>query len=389
MGKLESRWIFAFVLAGCILGVVGPTMGHPPDLGDGRARAGTRAADRLGFRQWSDNLPGPMCGLYAACTAAELVGLRADPKDYLMSKYLGGCGGSSAQEVAMVVRDAHGRADILSGLSAFDLRLIRSPLIANVRSDVTSDKFDHWVVATPDAAGMTIFDGLKRPYTMKTAEFLAIWNGVGVCVARGGPSPVSAIWLGRVLVLLGIALVAVVAMRMRPARCSVAPAGLRSWFGQAAGLLAGSLALAVLGNSVFGDLANHSRGAALATASRGEVSYKPGTLKDARRASASDDVLLVDARFEPDYRLGTIANAVNIPVSASHWEIETFVEDLPRTTPVVVFCQSNTCSFDEKVASELTSLGFSDVTVCDEGWAEYQKAASRPQGRPSATGGSS
>lgn len=371
MNRRQSELIFLFVMLGHVvsMGRLAMAVGDRDD----QVRTKSRAADLLGSPGWGSNLPGPLCGIYAACTAVELIGLEADPRNYLMSKYLGGCGGSSPEEVALVVKDAHARADISSGLSAFDLRLIQCPLIANVRSSLNSNRFDHWVVAMPNATGVLIFDGRKKPYTIPTAEFLAMWSGVGICVTRDVPTPLLSIWLGRSSILLMVALLAVLAVRSRVSLALVGPSTL---FNQLLGFCFTSFVLAIPGNLIFGDLPHHAKGVAVATASGGKATYRSGTLDDARKASASDDMLLVDARLETDYRLGTIAGAVNIPVSASHSEIENYVEKLPRSTPVVVFCQSVSCGFDETVASEFTLLGFSDVTVCNEGWAEFQKSRS-------------
>jgi rhodanese-related sulfurtransferase len=374
MGRREREAILAAVVVCCIACVGRVSVATAGDAHDSPVRSKSRVADLLGSANWGSTLPGPLCGIYAACTAVELIGMEAKPRDFLMSKYVGNCGGSSPEEVARVVKDAGARADVLSNLSTFDLRLIECPLIANVRTSPNTNRFDHWVVAVPSATGMTIFDGLKKPYDIRTAEFLGIWSGIGICVTRYGPTPLVSIWLGRIPVFLTIVLVAVLVLRSQG---SMARAGQSGIFKQISGLCLASLVLAILGNVIFGDLPHHGKGVAVATAASGVANYRSGTLDDAKNASASDGMLLVDARLETDYRLGTIKGAVNIPVSASVWEIDKYVEKLHRSTPIVVFCQSSSCGFDETVAAELTSLGFRNVTVCNEGWAEFQELAAR------------
>jgi rhodanese-related sulfurtransferase len=374
MSRREREAILAAVVI-CFIACVGRvSVATAGDAGDDRMRSKSRVADRLGSAKWGNTLPGPLCGIYAACTAVELIGMEANPRNFVMSKYVGNCGGSSPEEVARVVKDAGARAVILADLSIFDLRLIECPLIANVRTSANGNRFDHWVVAVPNGTGMTIFDGLKKPYDIRAAEFLGIWSGIGICVTRFGPSPLVSIWLGRISVILTIVLVAVLLLRRR---ASMAPAGQFGILKRTSGLCLASLVLAIPGNAIFGDLLNHGKGVAVATAASGVAKYRSGTLDDARRASASHDMLLVDARLETDYRSGTIKGAVNIPITASVWEIDKYVEKLHRGTPIVVFCQSASCGFDETVAAELTSLGFSNVTVCNQGWAEFQKSAAR------------
>ncbi len=360
-----------FVILSCCMACLGrASAAMAGDDRDGRDETKPRVASLLGNPNWGKTFSGPLCGVYAACTAIKLIGMEADPRKFLTSKYVGNTKGSSPEEVSQVVKDAGARADILSGLSAFDLRLIDCPLIANVRTSPKTPRFDHWVVVIPTTTGMMIYDGVKKPYNVHTSEFLGIWNGIGICLTRDGPTPLLFIWVGRILVLVTIVLFLFFSLRGR---------GFLAWVGRSSnhqqvfGLFFASLILFVPGNLLFGDLLHHGKGVKVATASSEAANYRIGTLDDVKKASASSDMLLVDARREQDYRLGTIEGAVNIPVTASHWEIEDFVKELPRDTPIVVFCQSASCQFDETIASELTSLGFHNLRVCREGWAEFQK----------------
>jgi len=125
----------------------------------------------------------------------------------------------------------------------------------------------------------------------------------------------------------------------------------------------------------FGDLIHHREGVVVATAVSRSGNFRVGTLADAAQAAARGDMLLVDARRVEDYQLGTIDGAVNIPVTASPWAMSKYLQHLDRDTPVVVFCQSAACGYDETVGTQLVSLGFTNVTVCDEGWREYRESA--------------
>lgn len=334
----------------------------------GQAGSERRVVEQLPAADWGDNLSGPLCGVYAACNAVELIGLNADPRNFIAAQYVGKCGGSSPDELARVVNDSGASACILSRLSAFDLRLIDCPVIANVRMSPTSNRFNHWVVAVPSDAGVTIIDGLQKPYEVGTAEFLGIWSGVGICVSRHDSNPLLSIWLGRISLFLAALIVCVPILKMLRALELHA-----SMCKQLIGLCAASLMLAMVGNAAFGDLLNHRKGVAVATAAIQGGRYRIGTLDHATKASTSSDILLIDARREQDYKYGTIKGAVNIPVTASIWAIDKYLQKLDRRTPLVVFCQSAKCDYDETIGAQLVSLGFSDVTVCDEGWSEYNK----------------
>lgn len=337
-----------------------------------RQSSAGRVADQLPEPDWHGNLTGPMCGIYSSCTALELVGVPANPKDYVASPYIGSCGGSNAAELVRLVNDAGAGAHVLSRLSAFDLWMTRDPFVANVRISPTSDRFNHWVVAVWSDGGVVLYDGIESPHKVSVAEFLGNWSGVGIVVTKSQNDAVlPRIWLGRLcLVEIGV-LVGILCFQIsRNVVWKTSLQSLRVWR-PLLGMGVLSTIIAVGGNLVFGDLPHHNAGVKVATASSAVTSYRNGTLSDAEAASNDPHRLLVDARYEDDFNYGTIPGAVNIPVAASQWAIRDYLEHLDRRTPIVVFCQSQYCAFDENVASHLTNLGFNDVTVCSEGWSEF------------------
>ena len=336
------------------------------------ASAHKRVSDSLGEGVWGDNVSGPLCGVYAACTALKMVGVNADPHDFIATRYVGNCGGSTPEEIVRVIGDSRAEACILKQLSAVDLQLLNCPLIANVRSKPAGDRFNHWIVAIPSETGVKVFDGVQQPYEITIAEFLGIWSGIGISVSRSAVAPQASIWLGRLLLFLIVTLIFAGVLQARPRLSKRAN---RFGFVKQAGVLvAVSIAMAFVGNTIFGDLTNHWRGVATAAAPVHQ-NYRVGTLDDIRKASDSSKTLLVDARREEDFKLGSVESAVNIPITASTWEIKRYLKNLDRTTPIVIFCQSAYCAYDETVAAELASLGFIDLTVCSEGWVEYKKLA--------------
>lgn len=321
---------------------------------------------------WGADLSGPMCGIFAACTAVELVGLSASPGDYIASRYVAGCSGSSADELAEIVTQAGGRARIVAKLSAFDLRAICTPVICNVRNQPATSEFNHWVTVLPGKSGVIVYDGLQDSYEISTAEFLGCWNGIGVCVSKEDDNPLALMWLSRSTVCLtfGTALI-LSTRRFRGGSGSVRQLGT---------VLLTSAIFSVVGNTVFGDLRNHAAGVAVATAPTTSKAYRTGTLDDAIAASKNESALLVDARHQKDYDRGTIDGAVNIPVTASAWAVRQYVNNLDRDTQIVVFCQSAQCTYDESVGAQLVSMRFRNVIVCNEGWREYSlKAATAGQ----------
>ncbi|MDZ4658733.1 MAG: rhodanese-like domain-containing protein [Bythopirellula sp.] len=312
---------------------------------------------------------GSLCGVYAACTALKMIGFDAEPRDFFAARYVGKCGGSTPEEVARVITAAGGKAQIVSRLSSFDLGQVDCPVIANIRSTPTEKQFNHWVVAIKDKDGVIIFDGTNQESRLLTAEFLGVWSGLGILVSREGENPLLSVWLGR-LAVLQIALIGCGLVGSFPS-FRINLNRLRS-SNQVLLIVAAAALLAGLGNAVMADPENHLRGVVVATSAHAANGFRLGTLAEAEDASKDSSKLLIDARRERDFEAGSLLGAINIPVSASQWSIRDYLENVGRETPIVVFCQSSRCGYDEAVATNLVNLGFQNVTVCDEGWYEYQ-----------------
>ncbi len=371
----KSQWaalmILVVVLAGPAVGqTTRPTEKSVEDIRD---RLPTTKPE------WGTAGTGPLCGVVSACTAVSQLGIVCSPVDYVTKSYVGVSQGSTPEEVAAIVRDAGAEASILSGLSALDLRGLDAPLIANVRGTPASPQYDHWVVATFQDGEVSIYDGAGGPVRMPVADFLGVWSGLGIVVTKTGADLGSSLWLGRLLVLqFGIAFAVV----LRVVRKRVGDSLVRGLLT----VLVAAAATAAVGLPLMADLVNHSRGVRVAVAPFVADSFQEGTLETLRAATADPRCLLIDARFERDYELGSLPRAVNVPVNASLWQIREFLRGIDRDTPIVAFCQSSSCAFDETVGRQFTLLGFLDVTVTQEGYAEFRKASATAGQQPVADG---
>lgn len=315
--------------------------------------------------EWNPKGGGPMCGVLSACRAARLVGVACTPEDYVTKYYVGSAQGSTPDEVAAVVRDVGAEPRILSGMSILELRGLNGPIIANVRRSPATPQYDHWVVAIAHDGGVAVLDGAGQATRTTAAEFLGIWSGLGVCVT-GPETQVNgeSLWLGRLLLLqIGVAFAGI----------------MRSW-GPRVGnslrsgmvlIVSSSVAMMAVGLPLLAGPANFWRGSNVAMAPFLADRFHSGDLQTLRSASADPKCLLIDARLESDYRAGSLPRAINIPVHASIEQIREFLQHVDRGTPLVVFCQSSACSYDETIGRQLTLLGFRNVTVTVPGYLEF------------------
>ncbi len=364
---------FAVSLATAVCPSVAPANtavgAHPEVARDIQSRTTERDLNLDSDFAWQESVSGPLCGVFAACSAIQLLGANATPEEFVTSEYVGTCEGSSQREIIGIIEAAGYSACPLRNLSIYDLRVVGLPVVSFVRGSAVGDRYDHWVTVEATGNGVVVYDGAREPYEITTAEFLGIWSGVGVFANhKGESSPVLRIWLGRGplfvfatgLVFAGCKLLKASAIGADQ-RLSVAALALLS------------VVLSGFGNFFLGDLKNVEAGVHAATAPFYTV-VRRASLTDAVNASAEPGVMLVDARREIDHKLGSIAGSVNIPVSASPLEIQRFLRGVSKDVDIYVYCQSEHCAYDDAIAKQIASLGFKNVNVCDEGWAEYSKS---------------
>lgn len=336
----------------------------------------TGPAAETGVRQylpaswtWSPEAQGQMCGVYAVCRALAIAGTPVEPIEFWKVNFVGNSKGSTPDELIAALRAYGNQAELRSGMTYPELRSLAGPVIANVRSAPEEKQFNHWVCLQATEQGLMVYDGPEAGRIVNPAEFLATWSGLGLVVSRGWQDNVQ-ILLVR---LLGIASL----LTMTALILNYQHPGHRSRSTATTGLTRIGLAIAacvMFGGLMYGPGLNpgHWDGVAIAAAPYYHPDFRLGTLDDVMQASHDPTALVIDARLEIDYAAGTIGSAVNIPVHADYQEIKQFLQRVPRSAPIVVFCQSRTCGYDEAIGAKLARIGFQNVTVSDLGYVEYR-----------------
>jgi len=83
------------------------------------------------------------------------------------------------------------------------------------------------------------------------------------------------------------------------------------------------------------------------------------------------EVLLIDARRPEDFQAGHIPGARNIFAYEFQLHIPELIA-LPRTKPVVVYCDGGQCELSHYLAEQLRTLGFRRIYIYEGGWAEWR-----------------
>ena len=83
------------------------------------------------------------------------------------------------------------------------------------------------------------------------------------------------------------------------------------------------------------------------------------------------EVLLIDARRPEDFQAGHIPGARNIFAYEFQLHIPELIV-LPRTKPVVIYCDGGQCELSHYLAEQLRTLGFRRIYIYEGGWAEWR-----------------
>ena len=350
------RSLFSSICAGLIAGLAaGGIAGEPP------------VNSRLPAKwTWSEPSRGNTCGVYSVARALHIIGRPTDVREFWSSEYIGQMEGSTPDELKKAIASKGCYGTLLSRMSLVDISISSEPIIANVRRDADNAVYDHWVCVSRSESGLAVFDGANPGVDTTYGEFLARWNGIGIVVSESQFAVVKYM-VARVMAcicILGLVGTMVWAVgSFRP----VAKSSLQMQVFCMMGIL---LLLGVMSWLLLSSNARNKTAFQDAIAPFLSYPVKRCTLVDVYLANENPNALLVDARKERDFSLGTIGRAVNIPVTASQVEMEEFLRDIPKDTPVILFCQSEVCPYDDIVARKFYRIGFRDITVSDLGYAE-------------------
>jgi rhodanese-related sulfurtransferase len=104
------------------------------------------------------------------------------------------------------------------------------------------------------------------------------------------------------------------------------------------------------------------------------------TTTDQLRQDLATGAVLIDSRPSDQYAAGHIKGALSLPFEERQKLLEQFVETVPSSTRVIVYCDAG-CDTAPRLASWLRGKGWSDAAVFQAGYSAWQDA-----GLPVATG---
>ena len=84
--------------------------------------------------------------------------------------------------------------------------------------------------------------------------------------------------------------------------------------------------------------------------------------------------VIIDARPNDDYEKGHIRGALSLPWRDVDQRFMEVTKDISVDTPIITYCDGETCSLSHDLAVFLKDMGFMNVRVLVNGWTVWQAA---------------
>ncbi len=312
------------------------------------------------------------CGIYAVYGALRSLGLPVEFRSLVQPRYIGSPTGSSVVELEAAIADHGGFADRGSAMTVEDLEASEWPVILHTSTEHDPLAYNHWVLYLGVEDGMAkIVDASEAMSLMPFAQLLAQWDTIGIVVAD---QPIrGSLGRHRVIVAAWVAALALALLVLRGA-VQITSFGKNRLLLPMAGIASCSMLLGVGYHSFSRDgLFASPDPVRMIRCARIPEPIPPVSAADLEPIIRSKLATVIDARFPTDYRLGHLPNAISIPVLSSRRKREYLMRGIAKDDPIVIYCQSESCPFDDILGGILVAEGYTNVRTYIGGWADWSK----------------
>lgn len=300
---------------------------------------------------------GPYSGLYCVRAAAAATGRSVEFEQLRQRKYLSTSSGSTADDLCAALRLAGLRGVPRSHIDVSRLRALGRPVILRVRPPGV-EGVTTWALFLGFASldSVSLYDPPFPQREVRIAELLAAWDGSGVEVTEEGEASFAPPgWDWAVLTLFAGGALLALRRRLGPRLAIPAAAFLLAlaWGWTPQGPLGKPRAAGLVAANHFG---------------REFPVIDFDTFWDYQRRGGAS---LVDARTAEDFAAARIPGTVSVPVNAGFGQLQDVARSLPTDRPVVCFCASERCGWADRVANQLSHMGFRHVSLYRGGVQEW------------------
>ena len=317
------------------------------------------------------------CGIYSIYGAASALGKESEFESLVSEKFVSSRQGSSNEDLQKAAKFLDIKLTEYRSLGKESLKSCKDPMILHVASSGQLLVYNHWILFLGTTNGQAnILDSRRGVRQISLSDLCARWDGAAL-VAHVGDAPnvdyrhveLKSGLLNTILiclaVILGIFLSrAIIPKKMQPVAV---------------------FAFAIIVCGFFYAFDSNS-----VVRSYKANQYILGTLKKKhfetleyaelkKKIESPNSFVLVDARSQPAFFRQSIETAINLPVEISDADLEDLTAEFDRGFPIVVYCQSRSCSFDEVIAMRLNALGFTNITLYEGGFNDWIRRSKEKQ----------
>ena len=98
------------------------------------------------------------------------------------------------------------------------------------------------------------------------------------------------------------------------------------------------------------------------------------SLIEAKNLFSKQTAIMIDARPKGDYEKGHIRGARSLPWHEVDQRFMTVTKDISVDTPIITYCDGETCELSHNLTNFLLDLGFTNVRILVNGWTKWQNA---------------
>ncbi len=98
------------------------------------------------------------------------------------------------------------------------------------------------------------------------------------------------------------------------------------------------------------------------------------SLIEAKNLFLQKAAIIIDARPNDDYEKGHIRGALSLPWRDVDQRFMEVTKDISVDTPIITYCDGETCELSHNLANFLLDLGFNNVRILANGWTKWQNA---------------
>jgi rhodanese-related sulfurtransferase len=98
------------------------------------------------------------------------------------------------------------------------------------------------------------------------------------------------------------------------------------------------------------------------------------SLVEAKNMFFKQAAIMMDARPNDDYEKGHIRNARSLPWEEVDQRFMEVTKDISVDTPIITYCDGETCNLSHHLANFLLDMGFTNVRILVNGWTKWQNA---------------